>query len=70
LKKIEFLNDFSLNGVPIKKGTIQEIHGKFKQKDINSVTATTLVKRGVAKWVTDEPEATKSKPADNRQSKK
>lgn len=63
---IEMLNNFSFNGKSLKKGKKLQIKKGISQKgDIEKQVADTLVQRGVAKVVKDEP-----KPANNRPTKK
>jgi len=62
------IKDFSFNGTRLEKGTVLELKKGFSQKgDIDKGVADTLVERGVAEMVKDEPEP---KPANNKPSKK
>ncbi len=63
---VEIINNFSLNGKTLAKGTKLKIKKGFSQKgDIEQSVATALIERGVAKEVKNE-----LKSANNRPSKK
>ena len=76
---IEMTKNFSLNGNTLEKGKKLKIKKGFSLKgDVDQKVANTLVERGVAKVVSDEPveqkkelkDEPKPKSTDNKQGKK
>lgn len=64
MKKIKMIKNFSFNGTQLEKGKEFEIRKGFSQKgDIDKKIAVTLVERGVAKAITDEPKSENNKPS-------
>ena len=62
--KIKMIKNFSFNGTQLEKDKVFEIRKGFSQKgDIDKKVADTLVERGVAEVVKDEPKSANNKPS-------